>query len=74
MMKKKLTRRSHVHHKRAPRTQMTTSPHYLVVVRSWMFLVAFAMMLGIGAMMGNFINAQLNQSTPQVAGVSIETK
>lgn len=67
-MKKKLARRTHHRHKvvRTHRAQ----PHYLVVVKSWMFLVAFALMLGLGAMMGNFINLQLNQSTPQVAGAS----
>ena len=70
-MKKKLTRRTH-HHKvvRAHKAQ----PHYLVVVKGWMFLVAFAMMLGLGAMMGNFINQQLNESTPQVAGASVEVQ
>jgi len=61
-MKRKLARRKH----------KAASHHYLVVVRSWMFLVAFAMMLGLGAMMGNFINQQLNQSTPQVAGASTQ--
>ncbi|MDP1722080.1 MAG: hypothetical protein Q8L37_02625 [Candidatus Gottesmanbacteria bacterium] len=69
-MKKKITRRNRTHHHVAHRTSRATSPHYLIVVRSWMFLVAFAMMLGLGAMMGNFINNQLNQSTPQVAGAS----
>ncbi|MEK7544496.1 MAG: hypothetical protein AAB557_06605 [Patescibacteria group bacterium] len=70
-MKKKLAHRRHVHHRTATRVQQrVASPHYLVVVRSWMFLVAFAMMLGLGAMMGNFISQQLNQSTPQVAGAS----
>ncbi len=59
-MKRKLARRKH----------KTASPHYLVVVGGWMFLVAFAMMLGLGAMVGNFLNVQLNQSTPQVAGTS----
>lgn len=63
-MKKKLARRRH----------KTASPHYLVVVRGWMFLVVFAMMLGLGAMVGNFINTQLNQTTPQVAGASVEVK
>lgn len=72
-MKKKLAHRRHAHRHVAARTQYrTASPHYLIVVRSWMFLVAFAMMLGLGAMLGNFINAQLNQSTPQVAGASTQ--
>lgn len=46
--------------------------NYLVVVRSWMLVVAFALMLGIGAMVGQFINTQLNASTPTVAGVSTD--
>lgn len=71
-MKKKLARRSHAYHRKTTHPRYSPSTHYLVVVRSWMFLVAFAMMLGLGAMMGNFINGQLNQSTPQVAGASIE--
>lgn len=61
MKRKKLARR----HKAA-------SPHYLVVVRGWMFLVAFAMMLGLGAMVGNALNNYLNQSTPQVAGATTQ--
>ncbi|MEK7141763.1 MAG: hypothetical protein AAB800_04475 [Patescibacteria group bacterium] len=70
-MKRKLVHRRHVTHRSVGRVQhRVASPHYLIVVRSWMFLVAFAMMLGLGAMLGNFINAQLNQSTPQVAGAS----
>lgn len=44
---------------------------YLVVVHSWIFLVAFALMLGMGVVVGNFINSQLNASTPQVAGYQI---
>ena len=68
-MKKKLARH---HHAKIVHVHKATSPHYLVVVRSWMFLVAFAMMLGLGAMVGNFLNVQLNQSTPQVAGASVD--
>ncbi|MBI5620467.1 hypothetical protein HY949_01680 [Candidatus Gottesmanbacteria bacterium] len=71
-MKRKLARRSHSHPRKIAHTHRAPSSHYLVVVRGWMFLVAFAMMLGLGAMMGNFINAQLNQSTPQVAGASTQ--
>lgn len=68
-MKKKLARKTH--HK-AVRVHKDGTHNYLVVVRGWMFLVAFALMLGLGAMVGNFINQQLNQSTPQVAGASVE--
>ena len=44
----------------------------MIVVHSWIFLVAFALMLGMGVVVGNFINTQLNASTPQVAGYQIE--
>ncbi len=46
---------------------------YLVVVRGWMFVVMFALMLGVGAIVGNFINQHLN-STPQVAGASTQAR
>jgi len=36
-----------------------------------MLLVAFALMLGVGAIVGNYVNQQLNQTTPTVAGVTI---
>jgi hypothetical protein len=36
-----------------------------------MLLVAFALMLGMGAIVGNYINQQLNQTAPVVAGASI---
>ena len=67
-MKKKLVH--HRHH--AVIRRKRTDAHYLVVIKGWMFLVAFAMMLGLGAVAGNFINQQMNQSTPQVAGASID--
>jgi uncharacterized membrane protein YgaE (UPF0421/DUF939 family) len=35
-----------------------------------MLLVAFALMLGVGAIVGNYINQQLNISDPMVAGVT----
>jgi hypothetical protein len=51
-----------------------TGENYLVVVRSWMFVVAFALMLGLGAMVGQFVSTQLAASTPAVAGVEIEAR
>jgi hypothetical protein len=66
-MKKKTVRRTH--HKVSHRYQHP-SENYLVAVRGWMLVVAFALMLGVGAIVGNFINQQLNSSTPVVAGVS----
>jgi hypothetical protein len=44
----------------------------LVVVRGWMFVVAFALMLGIGAVVGTYFNTLINESTPTVAGAQIE--
>jgi hypothetical protein len=68
-MKKKTVRRVHhhlTHHKAAPKGD------YLVMVRSWMFVVAFALMLGLGAIMGSFISSQIASSTPTVAGVTTQ--
>jgi len=39
-----------------------------------MFVVMFALMLGIGAIVGTFINTQMNADNPQVAGVTIEAE
>jgi hypothetical protein len=68
-MKKRSVRRVHhrSHVKRLPRQ----GENYLVVVRGWMLLVAFALMLGVGAIVGNYVNQQLDLSTPVVAGVSV---
>jgi hypothetical protein len=44
----------------------------LVVVRGWMFVVAFALMLGIGAVVGTYFSTLINESTPTVAGAQIE--
>jgi hypothetical protein len=66
-MAKKHVRR--VHH-RTVRHAARPSENYLVVVRGWMLVIAFALMLGIGAMVGQFINTQLDASTPSVAGAS----
>jgi len=68
-MAKKHVRRVHhtqTHHK------TKTREDYLVVVRSWMFVVAFALMLGLGAMVGQFISANIDASTPVVAGVTTQ--
>ena len=70
-MKKKVVRRSNhrAAHKKVTRTT-GSNENYLVVVRGWMLVVAFALMLGVGAIVGNFVNQQMNASTPSVAGVS----
>lgn len=71
-MKRKHARRSHRRHGTIGRTKPTEN--YLVVVRSWMLVVLFAIMLGVGAVVGTFLNTQLNQSEPQVAGVETEAR
>lgn len=71
MAKKKAHRHVHRHHRGLPRLTRP-SENYLVVVRGWMLVVAFALMLGVGVIVGNYINQQLDQANPTVAGVSIE--
>lgn len=43
---------------------------YVILVRSWVFLVLFAIMLGVGVIVGNYMNNQLNGGAPTVAGAS----
>jgi len=71
-MAKKHVRR--VHHRVERRVHTRPGENYLVVVRGWMLVVAFAIMLGIGAVVGQFINTQMNAATPSVAGVQIEAE
>jgi hypothetical protein len=71
MAKKKIR---HVHKTHASHRVMHAKPvrDSLVVVRGWMFVVAFALMLGIGAVVGTYFNTLINESTPTVAGAQIE--
>lgn len=46
----------------------------LVLIRSWMLLVMFALMLGLGAVVGTYFNQKSTESTPTVAGASIEVR
>lgn len=71
-MKKRRSSHRRVHH-RATRVHGKPQESYLVVVRSWMLIVLFAIMLGVGAVVGTYINTQLN-GAPQVAGAAIEAK
>jgi len=69
-MKKKLVHRT-------GRTTVKRQPKkkgLLFLIKSWMFVVMFALMLGIGAIVGTYLNQQMNASNPEVAGVSIEAK
>jgi hypothetical protein len=67
-MKRKVVRQTH---HRAGHKRNLPSGKYILMVRGWMLVVAFALMLGVGAIVGNYINQQLNLSNPQVAGVSV---
>ena len=70
MKKKKTLRRTKV----TPVRKSKSVKDYLLVIKSWMFVVAFALMLGIGAIVGSFVNSQLEQSSPAVAGVQTEAQ
>lgn len=68
-MKKKIVK--HIHRKtHAVKAKAAGQGQYLVYVRGWMFLVMFALMLGLGAVVGTALSNQFNQG--QVAGVQIE--
>lgn len=66
----------HITHHRNVKAKLartsTKTPDTLVLVRGWMFVVAFALMLGVGAVVGTFFNKLMNESTPTVAGAQIE--
>jgi cytoskeletal protein RodZ len=47
---------------------------FLVLLKSWMFVVMFALMLGIGAIVGTFVRQQMDLANPAVAGVSTEAR
>ena len=69
-MKKKVVRR-----KQAARpVRRSEKKNFLLLLKSWMFVVMVALMLGIGAIVGSFISTQMDATTPQVAGVSIEAE
>lgn len=70
VVKTKYMAKKKVHHKKVQRTPRSKAPSesYFVVVRSWMLLVMFALMLGLGAVVGTYLNQQSSASTPVVAG------
>ncbi len=67
-------KKKHVtHHKRnVTRSARVVKPKesFLIIVRSWMLLVMFALMLGLGAVVGTYLNGQ----APTVAGVQTEAR
>ena len=73
-MAKKLRRKAHptktVKRSSASSAKTREGESQLLIIRGWFFIVAFALMLGIGAMVGTLMNQMLNESTPTVAGVT----
>lgn len=76
MKKKTAHRRAHksVPSRTAKAVKRQDDGQYMLVVHGWIFLVAFALMLGMGVIVGNYINAQLNNGVPTVAGAQIEAR
>jgi hypothetical protein len=70
MANKKIVRRTH--HRAAKAKVARRSSETLVYVQGWMFVVAFALMLGIGAIVGTFFNRIMSENVPSVAGVQTE--
>ena len=69
-MKKKVVRR-----KQAARpVRRSEKKNFLLLLKSWMFVVMVALMLGIGAIVGSFISTQMDATNGTVAGVSIEVE
>jgi hypothetical protein len=71
-MVKKSVKAKHSRRKHHKVTRTAPANDTLVVVRGWMFVVAFALMLGIGAITGTLFNKMLNENVPTVAGVQVE--
>lgn len=58
--------------KKSVRRKKMAGKNWLFLIKSWMFVVMFALMLGVGAIVGSFINSQMNPENTQVAGASIQ--
>lgn len=72
-MKKKAAQKSKSVHARRS-TAPAGKKNVLILLKSWMFVVMFALMLGVGTIIGTYINQEMNMATPQVAGVQIEAE
>ncbi|MFZ2025659.1 MAG: hypothetical protein WAV51_05275 [Microgenomates group bacterium] len=70
-MKKKIVRRKQAAVRPVKKDE---KKGFLFMLKSWMFVVMVALMLGIGAIIGNFLNTEMSADNPQVAGVSIEAE
>lgn len=45
---------------------------FVILLKSWMFVVMFALMLGVGAIIGTYLSQEMGAANPEVAGASIE--
>lgn len=70
-MKKKIVRRKQAASRPVKKDE---KKGFLLMLKSWMFVVMVALMLGIGAIIGNFLSLELSADNPQVAGVTIEAE
>jgi len=73
-MKKKAAQKSKSVRARRYTTAPAGKKNVLLLMKSWMFVVMFALMLGVGTIIGTYINQEMNMATPQVAGVQIEAE
>lgn len=73
-MKKKAVRKAKVTRSHRSTAATPAKKNYLVLLKSWMFVVMFALMLGVGAIIGTYINQEMSLDNPQVAGVQIEVQ
>jgi hypothetical protein len=69
-MAKKVARH-HVHRVAKPVRKGKSASQPAVYIHGWMFVVAFALMLGLGAIVGTYFNGLMNEGVPTVAGVSV---
>jgi hypothetical protein len=74
--KNKYMAKKKVHHKSKARRASSARPRQsiFVIIRSWMLLVMFALMLGLGAVVGTYLNQKTLETTPAVAGVQTEAR
>ena len=74
MTKKKIRHVAKAHHvkKTVAAARTPANKRLLTVIRGWMFVVAFALMLGIGAVVGTYFSNLLNENTPMVAGAETQ--
>lgn len=71
MKKKSMRRSAKAASSHTVRRHHAEKKNFLLLLKSWMFVVMFALMLGVGAIVGSFINQEMNANTPTVAGASI---